>query len=68
LKKAAIVDQAADRHKRPCELTAEEVHKLMRTFTRDKCSITEADALTLCHWAQAHKAGAYALHLVLGIR
>jgi hypothetical protein len=64
-KQAAILDQDDLRHKRPWDLTGEEVLHLMQAFTRDKCTITEADALTLCHWAQAQKRGAYVLHLVL---
>ena len=64
-KKAAILDQDAAQHKRHCELTDEEVFQLMRAYTADKTCITEADALTLCHWAQQQKCGAYVLQLVL---
>ena len=53
------------REARPCELTDDEVFQLMRAYTRDKTCITEEDALTLCHWAQAQKFGAYVLQLVL---
>ena len=67
-KQAAILDQARTRHKRPCELTDHEVFLLMRAYTADKTCITEADALTLCHWAQAQKFGAYVLQLVLAGR
>ena len=64
-KHAAILDQGESRHKRPWELTDQEVFLLMQAFTRDKTSITEEDALTLCHWAQARKLGALTLQLVL---
>jgi hypothetical protein len=37
----------------------------MQAYTADKSCITEEDALTLCHWAQAQKYGAYVLQLVL---
>ena len=50
-KPSAIVDQAGARHQPPCALTAEEVFLLLRAYTADKTCITEADALTLCHWA-----------------
>ena len=61
----AIVDQAADRHKRPWDLTDTEVFQLMQAYTADKTCITEADALTLCHWAEHHKRSAHILGLVL---
>jgi hypothetical protein len=60
----AILDHEHGRH-HPCALTAEEVVQLLRAFTWGKTSIDEADALTLCHWAQAQKVGAYVLALVL---
>ena len=64
-RKAGILDQAGSQHKRPCALSDQEVFQLMRAYTADKSCITEADALTLCHWAQAQKFGAYVLQLVL---
>ena len=67
-KKAGILDQAAHQHKRPWGMTEQEVFQLMQAFTADKTCILEDDALTLCHWAQAHKRGAYALDLVLAGR
>jgi hypothetical protein len=63
-KEGAIVDDTTARRK-PCELTDQEVFLLMQAYTADKSCITEADALTLCHWAQAQKLGAYVLRLVL---
>ena len=35
------------------------------TWLRNVTFDTDEDALTLCHWAQAQKFGAYVLHLVL---
>jgi hypothetical protein len=60
-KEAASLDENSPRHKRPCDLTDQEVFQLMQAYTADKSCITEEDALTLCHWAQAQKYGAYVL-------
>jgi hypothetical protein len=63
--KAAILAQAAGRHKRPWDLTGEEVCQLMRAFTAGKTCILEDDALILVRWAQRQRAGALALAGVL---
>lgn len=64
-RRTAIVDQAEGRHKQLSALSEKEIFLLMQAYTRDKTCITEADALTLCHWAQGIKFGSYVLALVL---
>ena len=64
-RKARIVAQDAAPRQAPWCLTSEEVLQLMQAFTADKSLIVEADALTLGHWAEHRKRGAWELALVL---
>ena len=64
-RKARIVAQDAAPRQAPWCLASEEALHLMQAFTADKCLIVEADALTLGHWAEHRKRGAWELALVL---